>query len=124
MKKVKIMVMVILLMSLPILSRSQNLPQTIGSSAITESLPTHPDENNLNGITIFPNPVHLKLSVNITQSVPPDMSFVFYSIYGKKIEEGLITGSNHEIDIIIPLNTNQIFTESQLADIWNKAHEE
>jgi len=56
-------------------------------------------------------------------------------IYVPKVREQLIKESydgleasdvfsNHEIDIIIPLNTNQIFTESQLADIWNKAHEE
>lgn len=55
-------------------------------------------------------------------------------IYVPKVREQLIKEgydgleasdvfSNYEIDIIIPLNTNQIFTEPQLVDIWNNSHD-
>ena len=86
-------------MSLSFLSSAQNLPVTNKSDNEGETALTSSNDNNLTGTTIFPNPVHLTMIVSIPQFIPSDISFVFYSIYGKKIDEGLITNSKFEIDV-------------------------
>lgn len=57
-----------------------------------------PSEDNKNGLLLYPNPASSTIDIVATEKVT-DLKYIMYSLYGQVVSSGLITSTDHTIDV-------------------------